>query len=1024
MTVLMRTITALSLSLFLVVTPAFASPANADSSSALSESGRLIVRFEPGTTGGDMARAHSRAGARVVDMVPEIGAYVVDGDSPRWFRSVLYRLDGSVQSVEADAIATTADLPNDPYYDDLRQWGLFQIGAEDAWDVTHSRPDISIAVLDTGIDSTPPDLADKIVAAVDFTGSGSPEPVSNSHGTHVAGIAAASTDNALGVAGLAWDASLMNAKVMEDDGTGYYSWIASGVIWATDNGADVINMSLSGSSSSSTLADAVNYAWDHGVIVVAAAGNDGVSSPQYPAAYENCISVAASTSTDELASWSNHGASWVDVSAPSWAYSTKLYASYTTMQGTSMACPVVAGLAALVFDVASDTNGNGRINDEVRSTIESTCVATGADVQYGRIDAAAAVGTSAPPTTGQVSGTVVDAGTSAPLEGVSVTDGVRSTTTDAQGSYVLAGLPAGTYTIEAALASYVTSSQSVSVTAGETTAADFSLEPESAPNQPPVLDPIDDKSVDEDQLLTFAVSASDPDSDPLSYGAAGLSNGATFVDGVFSWTPTDGQDGAFSWTPTDGQDDAYEVTFTVSDGDLSDSETITITVNAITRQGAISGIVTDALTDNPVQGAVVSTVELEAVTDVDGCYLIEVVPEGPCIVQVSAVGYYTAEQDTTVAENQTVALDFNLEAVPPPNQPPALDPIGDKTVDEDQLLTFALSASDPDNDPLSYNAVGLPDGAALADGVFSWTPVDGQDGSYEVTFSVSDGALEDSETISITVNAITRYGAISGTVTDALSGSPIASAVINVEELETTTDADGYYEMVDVEEGSRLVCAISDGYYTNETDVAVGPGETTILDVALEPLPNAPPVLDPIGDKTVDEDGLLTFTLSASDPNGDALTYQASTLPDGAIFSGRIFEWLPTDGQDGVYEVTFTVTDGELADSETISITVLNTVMSGTVSVTVRDAISGSPVSSGSVCVGPYLPSGGQDGLYTFEYVTAGEYVASVEAQGYEGQSTTCLVNACQVLELEFELIPVVPHQAGLLPPLSESTGQ
>ena len=121
------------------------------------------------------------------------------------------------------------------------------------------------------------------------------------HGTHVAGIAAAMTNNGIGVAGLGYTSTIMNVKVLGDTGSGAYSGIASGIIWAADNGAEIINMSLGGSSTSSTLEDAINYAWSKGVVVVAAAGNSGNTTPFYPAYYTNCIAVAATDANDAKA---------------------------------------------------------------------------------------------------------------------------------------------------------------------------------------------------------------------------------------------------------------------------------------------------------------------------------------------------------------------------------------------------------------------------------------------------------------------------------------------------------------------------------------------------------------------------------------------------------------------------------------------------------------------------------------------------------------------------------------------------
>ncbi len=152
----------------------------------------------------------------------------------------------------------------------------------------------------------------------------------------MAGIAAASTNNGIGVAGLGRDSTIMNVKVLNDSGGGYYSWVAAGIIWAADNGAEIINMSMGGKSHSQVLEDAVNYAWSKGVVVVAAAGNSGTSSPFYPAYYTDCIAVAATDSMDNVASWSSFG-DWVDVAAPGASiYSTLMTGGYGSKHGTSM----------------------------------------------------------------------------------------------------------------------------------------------------------------------------------------------------------------------------------------------------------------------------------------------------------------------------------------------------------------------------------------------------------------------------------------------------------------------------------------------------------------------------------------------------------------------------------------------------------------------------------------------------------------------------------------------------------------
>jgi len=462
----------------------FGSPVFADDGQGGSfASDRLIVQFEPGTSESDMAQVHQQVGGKVEVTIPELGVQVVTVAQHLGFlKSQAYRSDSKVRCVEPDYVAEVVDVPNDPYFNNNYQWGMFKVKATQAWDITHGSSNIRIAILDTGIDSSHPDLGAKVVAKENFSGSSTAEAV-NSHGTHVAGIAAAITDNGVGVAGLGYNSSLMNVKVLGDDGTGYYSWIAQGIIWAANNGADVINLSLGGSSFSDTLQQAVDYAWNHGVVVVAAAGNDGSSNRLYPAYYDNCIAVAATDANDNLASWSNYG-SWVDVAAPGSAYSTEPNGQYGYMAGTSMASPYVAGLAGLVFSVASDTNGNGRLNDEARSRIEAGSDDVGINVAHGRINAYQAVqGSSSPPSppsTGQISGTVTDAATRKAIGGATVNNGATSATTNSNGNYTISNVPQGTYTVTASANGYQSSSRTITVSSGQTATANFSLAKEAS----------------------------------------------------------------------------------------------------------------------------------------------------------------------------------------------------------------------------------------------------------------------------------------------------------------------------------------------------------------------------------------------------------------------------------------------------------------------------------------------------------------------------------------------------------------
>ena len=293
-------------------------------------------------------------------------------------------LTGSVLTTQSEVL-----VPNDPYVEE--QWALSQIQMSKLWQITPGNSEILVAVLDTGIDQNHEDLKGKVAIEINFTDSLTPGDVYG-HGTHIAGIIAANSDNGIGIVGMAPESQLINVKIADDKGRCQASAVAKGIIWAVNNGANVINISVELEKPSLELESAVNYAWSQGVVIVTAAGNEGSQSPVYPACYENCIAVAATRQDDTLAPLSNYG-DWVDVAAPGFnIYSTLPDNSYGYKSGTSFASAYVSGLAALLFSVVTDTNGDGRLNDEVRAAIEDGCQqASMNSVGCGRIDAAAAL---------------------------------------------------------------------------------------------------------------------------------------------------------------------------------------------------------------------------------------------------------------------------------------------------------------------------------------------------------------------------------------------------------------------------------------------------------------------------------------------------------------------------------------------------------------------------------------------------------------------------------------------------------
>ncbi|WP_433366469.1 S8 family peptidase [Actinoplanes sp. CA-142083] len=302
--------------------------------------------------------------------------------------------------VELDGIATVAEAPegSDPLRD--QQWDLETTRTPGAW-AASTGDRVTVAVVDTGVASDHPDLAGQVLPGADFVGGVEGIAIDpNGHGTHVAGVIAAAAGNGVGIAGVAPDARILPVRVLGANGSGYLSDVANGIVYAAEHGADVINLSVSATMRASSVTSAIEYARSRGIVVVAAAGNSrGSGSPvSYPAAEPGVIAVAATDRADRVASYSNAG-DYVDVAAPgSGIVSTFPSTGYRMMNGTSMATPHVAGLAALIR--AADPRLGP---DEVERAIESTAVDLGApgrddDYGYGRVDATAALAAVAPRT--------------------------------------------------------------------------------------------------------------------------------------------------------------------------------------------------------------------------------------------------------------------------------------------------------------------------------------------------------------------------------------------------------------------------------------------------------------------------------------------------------------------------------------------------------------------------------------------------------------------------------------------------
>ena len=239
-------------------------------------------------------------------------------------------------------------------------------------DVTSIGSQVIVAILDTGIDTEHEDLVGTVIGEVNLSESPLITDV-HGHGTHIAGIIAASIDNTFGIKGIAQDCLLLSVKVADDKGRCIVSDLAEGIIWSVDRGAQIINISIEIREYSAALKDAIDYAWNNGAVIIAAAGNDSSDVPVYPAGYDNCISVTALTDETDLAPLANYGA-WIDVAAPGYQiYSTLPGDTYGYKHGTSFATAYITGLAAELYPGIVDNNANGLVNDELRDLLISLC---------------------------------------------------------------------------------------------------------------------------------------------------------------------------------------------------------------------------------------------------------------------------------------------------------------------------------------------------------------------------------------------------------------------------------------------------------------------------------------------------------------------------------------------------------------------------------------------------------------------------------------------------------------------------
>jgi subtilisin family serine protease len=342
---------------------------------------RIAVMVEPRASPREIAAAFADAGVEVERAIRPIHAYLLRVAPEQQAAAVrLLRSSAAVASAGREVLAHAQDTtPNDSEWP--LQAGLRVVGLPRVWDTSRGSARIVVAVVDTGVDPGQPDLKGALVGGANLIDPAAPPRDDHGHGTAVAGVVAARTNNGQGMAGVCWFCLVMPVKVLDSRGSGDDTRIAAGIVWAADHGARVINLSLGGPGSTPELEAALAYAAHKGAITVAAAGNSGTTVPFYPAADVNALSVAATTTADRAYTWSNYG-SWVDVAAPGCNVAPALGGGYGTFCGTSSATPIVSGLAALALSTKPSATPV-----ELRQAIERAAAPLPGFVQFGRVDA-------------------------------------------------------------------------------------------------------------------------------------------------------------------------------------------------------------------------------------------------------------------------------------------------------------------------------------------------------------------------------------------------------------------------------------------------------------------------------------------------------------------------------------------------------------------------------------------------------------------------------------------------------------
>ncbi|MEF3311719.1 S8 family peptidase [Paenibacillus sp. GYB004] len=346
---------------------------------------QIVVKFRQEPTEEQLKQIRTEIGASSMEKMGY--TYVFESSGMEAKQLIDYFRKWDVDYAEPHFLYLTNETtePNDLLYARY-QWNLPAIETVPGWDVSRGSEDVVVAVIDTGVDLEHPDLSGRTVPGINIVSKNSEPSDDVGHGTHVAGIISALVNNREGVAGISWFNRIMPVKVLDETGAGSTYSVAQGIIWAADHGAKVINMSLGNYADSQFLHDAIRYAFDRDIVLIAASGNDNTERPGYPAAYPEVFAVAATDPDQKKATFSNYG-DYIDVAAPGVNIaSTYPDNHYAALSGTSMASPHVTALAALIRSVNPQL-----ANTEVMELMRQTAVDLGTSGKdkyfgYGQID--------------------------------------------------------------------------------------------------------------------------------------------------------------------------------------------------------------------------------------------------------------------------------------------------------------------------------------------------------------------------------------------------------------------------------------------------------------------------------------------------------------------------------------------------------------------------------------------------------------------------------------------------------------